>query len=496
MADFSVGSSNQFSQVDSLKSKVELKKTTLDKAQDFVKDHTKDGTFVGDNPVITTASVIVGSVATVATVAKAAEHFPFVEKALDKVLIDNGKLVGATIVGGTAAVLAEDAVQSFKEGSHAKGGLETAGAAVTGLGAAELVGRQFDIPVMRKALSGTADFIGDNAKAVVGGATLIGGGVAIADGVKNLSDGKHLKGGIEVGAGSVALLGGAELIGRQFNIPFVNEALTGPVKALFTSKAGIGVAGGLIAASGAVAGVDGVKRLASDKGLVNDGIGAVEVTASIASITGGTSLVGLASGNEALKQVFNKSGEIVAAVALAGGATALTKDAVKSLKQDGLTIKNTSELTGASIMGLAATSITAQKFGVKVLDQALEKGWKPVVATGLGAVTFKLGEKTLEQLNNKDANPNKVANVAGLGAATVAAGGLTVGMVGEAFGVPVLRNVGKQVLTTTWEVAKPVFKTAIEHPIGTLIGVGAIAGASVYLHSKAQEDEAAKTPKK
>jgi len=495
MSGLPIGSSNQLNQIDSIKN-VE-KKTTLDKGVNFVKEHTKEGTFIGDNPVISTASIIVGSVATLGAVAKAADNFPFVEKALEKVFVDNGKLVLGGVSAGASFVLAEDAIQSFKEGKTVKGGFETAGAAVTGLGAAELVGRQFDIPVMNKALTGTGEFLGHNIKAVVGGVTLVGGGAAVVDGIKNISEGNKLKGGIEVGAGTVATLGGAELIGRQFNIPVMKEALTGPVKAIFTSNVGVGISGGLIAATGAVTAVDGVKRLTENKGLVNDIIGAAEVTAGVTAATGGTSLVGVATGKEALKQVFNKSGAIIGAVALASGATALTKDAVKEIKKDGLTLKSTAELTGAGIMGLGATQIIAEKVGVKVLDQALEKGWKPVVATGLGAVTYKLGEKTLKELNKTgDANPNKVANVVGLGAATVVAGGVTAGMVGEVFGVPVLQKTGKVVLETAGKVLKPVFTTAIKNPVTTLIAVGAVAGASVYIYNKNKDDEAVKEQQK
>ena len=80
-----------------------------------------------------------------------------------------------------------------------------------------------------------------------GGVTLAAGGAFVKSGVDDIKEGSNLLGAGKIAAGSVAVLGGAELVGRQFNIPVVKEALTGLVK----SKAGLTASSGIAAAAGA-----------------------------------------------------------------------------------------------------------------------------------------------------------------------------------------------------------------------------------------------------
>lgn len=135
------------------------------------------------------------------------------------------------------------------------------------------VGRNYNIPVMKSALSGSAEWAKTNVKAVTGATAVAGGAFAIKDGVDRLGEGgnKWLA-GAEIAGGVVGTLGGAELGARNFNIPVLNQALTGPVKYMFTSKGGITVSGGTVAAAGLGAAADGVRRLTTEKGIVNDGI--------------------------------------------------------------------------------------------------------------------------------------------------------------------------------------------------------------------------------
>ena len=233
------------------KNEAAKKETHLDKVVDFAKEKTQKGTLVGDHYVAVGAGTLVGGTAAVAGVSKLADAVPAVEKALEFTFQTNGKLIGGAASLGAAALLAEDAVQSFKEGSTIKGGAQALGATVAGLGGVELIGRQYNVPYAKEALSATGDFIGENAMAMGGTAAAAGGAFAIKKGVEEIMEGNTLKGGAIAAGGAIGVLGGAELVGRQFNVPVLKEALTGPAKAVFTSKGGLMASGAAVALTGA-----------------------------------------------------------------------------------------------------------------------------------------------------------------------------------------------------------------------------------------------------
>lgn len=467
-------------------------KTTLDKGVDWVKEHTKKGTLVGDHYIAASAGALVGGTAAIAGVIKIADAVPAVEKALDFTFNKNGKLLAGSVTLGAAYVLGEDAVQSFKEGSTAKALAQTAGATVTGLGGAELVGRQFNIPGVNRALTKTVDFLGDNAQAVVGAGTLTGGAAAIKKGVDEIQEGNTLKGAAYAAGGGVALLGGTELIGRQFNIPIAKEALTGPAKAVFTSKGGMAIAGGAIALTGTGAVADGARRLTTGKGVLNDAIGVAEVTAGVTAASGGTTLVGMATGSEKLAAALPESAHFIGATAALGSAVALGKYTANSLRKDGLTFANASTGTGTALAALGGVELIASKLGAPVVDKAFTKGWKPVLGAGLAVTSFKLGAGAVAEA--KDGNILNAAGQAGLSFMTAAG---SAAVLGDALNIPVLDTFGKKSLEFIGEnVAQPVLEFAVKNPFLTLgaVAVAGGAGAYAYYKNKDGKEEGAPAP--
>lgn len=550
---------------------VEPKKTTLDKVVDNVHEHTKEGTFVGDNMLAVGAGALVGGAATISGAVKLADKFPAVEKALEFTFVTNGKLVGGAASLGAAALLGEDAVASFKEGDKAKAAAEAGGALITGLGGAELVGRQYnipgvkqalsapleklwqhhegvagaglaaggavvikdgidnlkegstmlggaelaggtlavlggaelvgrryDIPVAKQALSTPAKWVGDNVKAVTGAAAAVGGTAAIVKGAQDIKDGKKLQGGAELAGGVVGVLGGGELIGRQYNIPVLKEALTGTAKAVFTSKGGVIVSGGAVAASGLAAGADGVRRLTTQKGIVNDAVGVAEVTAGVAGATGGASLIGMATQNEKLMRAFPENLPILGGVALMGAATAMTKFTIDDAKKNGFELTQVATGTGAALAAMGGTQLIADKLGVAGLDKAFEKGWKPVAAVGLGATAYKLGEVTVGQGKEMLEKPSVAKGLLTAGAATgtVLVGAGAVATTGNVLGIQVMENAGMTVLNGTKngvvktanfvgdKAIKPVFDFAVNHPGVTLGALAVAGGVGYYVYQK------------
>lgn len=551
------------------------RQTTLDKAVEAVHNKTKEGTFIGDNMLIVGAGTLVGGAATISGAVKLADKFPAIEKALEFTFVQNGKLVGGAASLGAAAMLGEDAVASFQEGSTGKAAAEAAGAAVLGLGGTELVGRQFNIPVLNQALStpvkkawehgeaivgtglvgggaaalvdgvknlkegntvlggaelaggslavlGGAEmvgrrynipvvqsalstptkWVGDNIKAVTGAAAFAGGTAAIVKGASDIKDGKKLQGGAILAGGVVGVLGGTELVGRQYNIPVAKEALTGTAKAIFTSKGGIIVSGGAIAATGLAAGADGIRRMTTQKGVLNDAIGVAEVTAGVAGATGGASLIGYATKNEKLMRAFPENLPILGGVAALGTAAALGKYTVDDIKENGFDLTHVATGTGAAVAAMGGTQLIADKLGIPVLDKAFDKGWKPVAAVGLGAAAYKLGEVTLDQGKQALGKPSagRVLLTAGAATGTVLVGAGAVATAGNALGIPLLENAGMKVLNGTKngvvktaefvgdKALKPVFKFAVEHPGVTLGALAVAGGVGYYIYNQNKKD--------
>jgi hypothetical protein len=393
-------------------------------------------------------------------------------KKVAEVVAKNAGGLGGTAVAGAGVALAASGVNDLKEGETMLGGAKLAGGALATLGGAELVGRNYNIPVMKSALSGSAEWVKTNVKAVTGATAVAGGAFAIKDGVDRLGEGgnKWLA-GAEIAGGVVGTLGGAELVGRNFNIPVLNQALTGPVKYMFTSKGGITVSGGTVAAAGLGAAADGVRRLTTEKGIVNDAIGVAEFTAGVAGVTGGASIIGYATGSEKLLKVFPENVDVLGGAALVGGAFAMGKHTIDSAQKDGLNLINTATGTAAALMGTGGAHIITRKFGMEAADAAFTKGYETIAAAGLGVATAKLGEMAIQEgkafLENSD-DVVAGAKAIGLGTAAVATGTTATGLVGHAYNIPVLENAARKVVEKGWQPVAAVTLGATTYKLGEM----------------------------
>lgn len=353
--------------------------------------------------------------------------------------------IGGTAIAGAGVALAASGVQDLKEGDSMFGAAKLTGGAIAGLGGVELIGRNYNVPVMNQALTGTAAWMKNNIQAVAGGVASAGGVYAIQDGIQRLNDEESNKwiAGTEIAGGVAGTLGGIEMIGRNFNIPGMNKALTGPVKYIFTSKAGITGAGGLVSASGLGLAGDGVRRLTTEKGILNDAIGAAEFTAGVAATTGGLSVIGYATGSEKLMHLFPENADLLVASAIIGGSTALGKYTVDSMKDNGLTLTNTATATGAGILATGGAHMIAKKFMSEAGEVIFEKGYQGILAAGLGAAAYKLGEKAIDegkQFNADTDDMNTGAKALGYGTGAVASGAAAVSLIENVTGIQIWKN--------------------------------------------------------
>jgi len=359
MSDMSISLVNQFNNLDSLKAD---KKTTLEKAVNFSKEQTKEGSFVVENPVPTAGiagAVVISGIAANNAVAKARETYPFVEKTI-QTIAKNEKLIGAGVSAGASFVLAEDAVKNLKNGNHLKGGLEAAGATVTGLGAVELVGRQLNIPIMNKALTGIPEFalskLSLNALNV--GMSGVGGTVA-ADGVRRL----------------------------------FTEANTA---------------------------ID-----PKESKTLNKLIGGTEFMVGSQIMSSGFTELVANSNSKILAKVADKSPLITATATLAVGSAALVKDAIDGIKENGSNSISTAELTAATIGTLGATQLVASEVGIKGLSSVLKNTWKPVIGVGFGLTAVKMGEEISRDKNGAGVTAVRAFGACGLAGTSLVILGLS-----------------------------------------------------------------------
>jgi hypothetical protein len=481
--------SNQPAIKDTSKVEAVEKKTMLDNTVDFVKEHTEKGSVVGDHYVFIGASTLGMGIPAVVLANKLA---PEALKTVAKTVFSQG--TGGAIGIASSVLLTQDGYQSIKEGKTKTGIAELGGATVIGLGGVELVGRQFNIPVLKEALSTpaevTAKFVEKNWKGLTGAATIGGSAYLVKTGIDDIQDGKNLKGYAKAVGGAITGIGGVELVGRQFDIPVLKEALTGPVKWIAGSKGGQITAGAVVGGAGLVSAVDGVRRLATKSGIVNDIAGTAEVVGAVTAGTAATSIIGNAIGNDAMKKAFPENADVIGAVALGAGATGLAKFTAKSIKNDGVNFVNATTGTAAIMTAAGAVEVIGSKFGIPVAKAAFEKTWQPALAAGLGAASYKFGKNAFEA-----GKEGSMGQAAGNAAGAVVLGASSIALAGYAFKIPVLEKAGGKILEGAYNVAKPFVETAVEHPALTLTVVGAataVGAYSIYQHNKNKAETPAK----
>lgn len=263
-----------------------------------------------------------------------AYDIPIANKALSGTLekvIDNGEsLLGAGLVTGgvkagqyalnAANAATQDAENRLTHTAKAIGA--GAGGTVATLAGVQMIGEQHNIPLAKKALTGTLEMIADSKTAIgASGAALAGGALISADqAVKNIKKGGNEFASAALASGSLAGgLGGAELMGRAANISQAEN--------LFIDNADW--LQGLSASSMGLAWASNAKNRIQNDALT--GSRGLEVAAGAA-----TTFAGLAHATEhlsdALSTPFGKAAELGASGGLALAAVGFSKQAADALE--------------------------------------------------------------------------------------------------------------------------------------------------------------------
>lgn len=279
-----------------------------------------------------------------------------------EVVFKNGYATGGTALAAGAAYMIKDGVEDLANGDKLAGGLKTAAGVAGGLGATELVGRQFGksliIEPMVK-LSSTKAAQGTGA--VLGGAAAAG---LVTDGAQRLAEnGSFLNdaaGLAEVAGGALLATGSTSLAGHALGSEALKTVMPKTAKQL---------GGAALVGTSYVLGKEAVKNL-SKNGVTY--LGTAAATGAALSALGAAETFGV-------NRAFTKGGQFAAAAGVGVASGLLAKSAIEDLS-DGKLHEGALKGFGAVVGGGAALAL-ADVPGVRQVGEKVLKGaWEGVIA--------------------------------------------------------------------------------------------------------------------
>lgn len=355
------------------------------------------------------------------------------------------------------------------------------------LGGTQAVGLAYNIPYLDDALSGTVVRAFRNGEAILGTGLL--GGAALSgryaadrfQAAAASSEGRALN--LAKGTGATlttaaAGLGGAELIGRNFEIAGLDRALTGTVEYLSGSPVAAVAGGALLLGGAGVLASETLSQLEGNE-LATTARGLGAVTAAL----GGVQLAGHGLGIQATEGLLTEHADVMSGLAVSAFGAALTRRSLKSMASDGLGLKNSFGLTvGAAALpgGLGIASSALGWGGAELAARA--SGLGAGLGLGVGAAAF--GRNALT--NAREGKPVAALAQGGL-AATSAVTSLA--LIGDALEIKALSNLAEGISKVTvepvWDhVISPASTWLFQHPLAGAAVLGLGLGAYIYFHRK------------
>lgn len=440
------------------------------------------GKFVRENKLATGAValggaiVLAGGAAQSDTVAKIAEYgvIPAVG-------------AGMAVVGFAAA---HDAIVNDLGQRNGLAAAKLTAGSLSGLAGLQIVGMSYAIPVLDRALTGPLEALSEHGLAVLGGG-VAGGGIAAGalaarefkQALTSDHKARHAALGTAASLGSVGgLLGGGELIGRQYGIAGLDRALTGTVEKLSQSPAAAVAGGALLVAGAGVLGAEAVGNLKNgghDLLTVAEGMGAVSAG------LGGLELIGHGAKVPGLQGLLTHHGSTVGAAALTLSGLAVGRMALRGIQQNGLGLQNSLALGTAATMVPGGLLWGASSLGLPT--SALSTGTQLGLGAGMALTSVALGKGAVRAAREGD-----VASAAfqGLAGAGTAAGSLLT--VGDALGIQAISHLGEELAKHTIEpftehVLWPTARFLYQNP---LAGAAILAtGLGIYLYVKHKQQQ-------
>lgn len=447
--------------------------------------HSKFGKIVRENKVLTGVATGAGTV----VLAGAAVQYPALAKVAQYGVAPAAGLSLATV----SALAAHDAVVNDLPERPFKGTAKLAAGVAGTLGGLQMVGMSLSIPVLDQALTTPLGKLADHGEAVLG-AAVAGGGLAAGNFAvkrfKAAAQGESRSRNLALGVASAvtsaaATLGGAELIGRNFQIPVVEKALTGTIEALSTGNVGAVTAGTLLVGGGAQLASEALQNFRKGG---NDFVTLAEGMGAVTAGLGGVQLAGHGLGLKATEGLLTQHGELVLATALTGSGVSALRTSVKEMQKAGIRPLNSLGLTAAAGLIPGGLAVAADTVGLPtgILGDVALAG----VGLGMGLTGYAVGRSAVESAQQGD-----LMNAAGKGlaSATLAAGGL--GAVGYGTHIPGLEQAGRKILQNTvepfWDhVVVPSAQFLFNNPLagGACLALG-VGGYLAARYHRSQQDQ-------
>ncbi|MCE7871179.1 hypothetical protein DYH09_12470 [bacterium CPR1] len=397
---------------------------------------------------------------------------------------------GMAVVGFAAA---HDAVVNDLGRRNGLAAAKLAAGTLSGLAGVQIVGMSYDIPVLERALTGPLEALSDHGLAVLGTGVAGGGvaaGVLAARQFKQAfgqseNRPRHAALGVAASLGSAGgLLGGTELIARQYGIAGLNRAFTGTVEHLAQSPAAAVGGGALLLAGAGVLGAEAVgnfRKGGNDLLTVAEGMGAVSAG------LGGLELIGHGARVPALQGLLTHNADLVGSAALSVGGLAVGRLALKDAQGNGLGVKSSLALGAAAVMVPGGLMVGAESLGMMAAVDVLSRGTQLGLGAGLGLTTVALGKNAVQAARKGEVGSALFQGVVGAGTAT---GSLLV--TGDALGIEAISRLGQKLADATIEplaehVLWPTARFLFENPVA---GAAVLAtGLGVYLYYKHRQSQ-------
>lgn len=409
--------------------------------------------------------------------------------------IKHAKWTGTAVAGGAALGGGALVVDGLKDVGHSNGkaAAKIGGGTLIAAGSAEAIGRMHDIPVLKELVSKPLAKVAERGQSILGVGVAAGGVAAggfAANRFRKAASGDNpvVNGALGVGStltSAAAVLGGAELVGRDLGIKYMDQALSGPVRFLARNGVGATAAGTLLVGGGAVLGGEAVKNFkkgGNDLLTVAEGMGAATAAA------GGLELIGKGTGFKPLQGLLTRHAGVMGGVALSGLGASLAKVSGQDMASKGANELNIAGTTlgGAAVPG--GVAVAAASLGAEKVAEYGGRGALLVGGAGLGALTYKWGKDAATSFRNGD-------QLAGMGHGLLALG-TGIGSswaIGTATGIKPLTRVGEYVntyaLKPIWEKGiVPAGRYLYNNPVvGGALVAGTVAGGA-YWYFKHKKD--------
>lgn len=393
--------------------------------------------------------------------------------------------LGVAAVGASAV---HDAVVNDIGENNLRATTKIALGTAAALGGTQIVGLAYDIPILDQALTGPLFEHGQGlvGAGLIGGAALAGRTAFNQFNKAGESENKAVPLALGTGAAVGAVgagLAGAEMIGKDLDLPVLDRALTGTVEFLSRSNASAIAGGGLLMAGAAVAGTQAARSLLNQDG--NNAYTAAALTSgALAGGLGGLELAGHGLGLEATKGLFTQNAPLIGGLSLSAVGGAATQHSINSLRENGATLSNAFGLTAGTTALVGGLSLAASSLEAGGLANVLTHGTGVTAGLGLGLGAFAFGKNAVES-----AQKGRVATATlhGAGALASVAGGLTA--LGYGLEIEALKNAGADVTKRALEplvehVISPTLQYLFENPVVGGIGLAAVVGGYAYTQLK------------